>query len=98
MSATEARVHFGELIRAVAETGEEVTIERNGRPVAAVISHQELMRLRGERSEDWRVLVQRSRDAFAPLRERGWMPEWTELINAGREERDRQLMENLRRR
>jgi prevent-host-death family protein len=37
VSATEARVHFGEVIRAVAETGETYVVERAGKPQVAIV-------------------------------------------------------------
>ena len=41
VSATEARVHFGELLRAVAEEGATYVVERSGKPQAVVISAAE---------------------------------------------------------
>jgi len=38
MTATEARVHFGELMRR-ARAGETITITRRGKPVAVAMSH-----------------------------------------------------------
>jgi len=37
-SATEARIHFGELLRLVAEEDRHVIVERGGKPTAVVIS------------------------------------------------------------
>ncbi len=47
MSATEARVHFGELMRRVVEGQEPVIVERGGKPKVVVLSVAEYERLRG---------------------------------------------------
>lgn len=52
VSATEARVHFGELLDAV-QRGETVIVERAGQPRAAVIPIAELERLRGGAEDGW---------------------------------------------
>ena len=44
VSATEARVHFGELLQAVDQSGETVIVERGGRELAAVIPIEEYRR------------------------------------------------------
>lgn len=49
VTATEARVHFGEMLRRVKECGEAVIVERAGEPEAVLISmadFRELRRLR----------------------------------------------------
>lgn len=46
-TATEARVRFGELLRAVAERGETVIVERHGKPAVAFVSVAEYERLTG---------------------------------------------------
>jgi prevent-host-death family protein len=95
MTATDARVHFGELLRAVNETNEPMTIEKNGEPVAVVLSPTQYHRLKSQQKSGWWQLVQEPRRAFAPLRERGELPDPAELINEEREKRDQQLVENL---
>lgn len=37
-SATEARVHFGELLRLVAEEDQQIVVERGGKPAAVILS------------------------------------------------------------
>ena len=45
MSATEARIHFGELMRHVTEQKEPVFVERAGKPQVVVISVAEYEQL-----------------------------------------------------
>lgn len=87
--ATDARVHFGELVRDVERSGEAVLVERNGQPVVAVLPVNELRRLqRVERGDDWRAVVRAAQDAFRPFRERGVRLNAAELIREGRDDEE----------
>ncbi len=44
--ATKARIHFGELLRRVYKNGEHLTIEKDGLPIATLLSHTEYEQLR----------------------------------------------------
>src|SRR4051812_7274241 len=55
ISATEARVHFGEVMRHVIEEEEPIIVERAGKPEAVIISLAEYRRLQGLEPEDWRA-------------------------------------------
>ncbi|HHH41638.1 MAG TPA: type II toxin-antitoxin system Phd/YefM family antitoxin [Chloroflexi bacterium] len=46
MSATQVRMHFGDVMRRVAETGEPVIVERAGKPRVAVVPLSDYERLR----------------------------------------------------
>ena len=94
MSATEARIHFGEVMRHVVERGEPVIVERGGKPLVVVIGVDEYERLLAERQEqtDWRELVRQARQQVrADLGERHLMPS-EEVLRQTREERDEQLV------
>ena len=98
VNATEARVHFGQLLRTIEDTGEPVTVERNGEPIAVSLAPAEYQRLQSGQRSDWWELVLESQRAFAPARERGELPDPAELINAEREKRDQQILGNMLRR
>lgn len=95
VSATEARIRFGELIRRVVEEREPVLVERGGKPYVVLLSVEEYERLKVLRSkETWRETLEeilrlgsriKSRRKGKPLTP----PE--EIIHALREERDIQL-------
>lgn len=63
MSATEARVHFGELIRLV-QAGETVIVERRGKPVAVFIHPDEFARLKAAHP-NWDETIRRFRESKA---------------------------------
>lgn len=98
MTATEARVHFGEVLRDVTERGKTVVVERGGKPQAVVISLEEYQRLKRGRDERprWEVLLE---EAHAQIRREGNQPLFPppeEVIRQGREIRDEQIRDSLR--
>ena len=46
MTATQARMHFGEVMRRVVESGEAIIVERAGKPQIAVVSLVDFEQLR----------------------------------------------------
>jgi len=93
VSATEARIHFGELMRQVVENQEPVIVERGGKSHVVVISIDEYERLlRGQQAEDWKNVVAQARAQIqAELGERE-LPPPEEILRQIREERDAQLL------
>lgn len=94
VSATEARAHFGELARRVAEQHETAIVERGGKPQLVMLSMAEYERLRKKQQEpeDWWALVQRAREqARVELGDRELLPP-EEGIRQMREERDEQIL------
>ncbi|MGH3664074.1 MAG: type II toxin-antitoxin system Phd/YefM family antitoxin [Micromonosporaceae bacterium] len=53
MSATEARVHFGEVLDDVAKKGDVVIIERSGRPSAVIVSVESWKHWHGRPEDPW---------------------------------------------
>lgn len=93
VSATDARIHFGELMRDVVEKQQAVVVERSGEPHVVVISIDKYERLRAahEEQEDWRELVSRAREQVrADLHGRELTPP-EDVLRQMREERDEQL-------
>lgn len=96
VSATEARIRFGELMRWVVESQEPVVVERGGKPYVVVLSVAEYERLKtAEERQGWReALAQadRVRARIAARREGQPLPPAEEVIRQMREERDEQLL------
>lgn len=95
MSATEARIHFGELMRRVVEDKETVIVERGGKPWVVVLSVEAYERLRGERSEeDWQATLDRVLRLATRIRARRGgkpLPPPEDVIREMREERGARL-------
>lgn len=100
VTATEARVHFGELLRDVNERGSIVVVERGGQPQAVVLSMDEYRRLRAGENPLKAWLERTDRVAAAIQRELAGrpLPDIDEPIDQGHEERDDALIGHLRRR
>lgn len=97
MSATDARVHFGEVLRRVSEDGEVIRVERSGKPLAVVISiaeYEDLERLRHERrpETDWWERAQQSREIMRKRFEGRTPPDIDQIFDTMRAERAEQLL------
>ena len=60
MSATKARVRFGELLQIVNETNEPVTVEKNGKPAAVFVSPDLYRKLLGIGEDEFDQLLRES--------------------------------------
>jgi prevent-host-death family protein len=83
MSATEARVHFGEVLRKV-EDNIDVVVERNNTPVAVIISPERFRQLtESGAGSDWLERAQRSSESAAQWLAGKPLPDIDEMINTG---------------
>ena len=66
ITATEARIHFGELIRDVWRSKQAVIVERGGKPQVVVLSINEYENLLAGQAqrEDWRTLLAQAHERF----------------------------------
>ncbi len=66
VSATKARIHFGELMRQAVEGQEPIIVERGGKSHVVILSVANYERLLdGQQQESWRELVNGARAAIA---------------------------------
>ncbi|MDH3522225.1 MAG: type II toxin-antitoxin system Phd/YefM family antitoxin [Acidobacteriota bacterium] len=93
LTATSARVRFGELLRDVADRGETVFVERNGKPQAVVMPLAEYRRLRRleESGGSWEALLDETIAEIDRDLEGRTLPPADEVIRAMREDRDADL-------
>jgi prevent-host-death family protein len=100
ISATEARIHLGEVMRAVVEKDETIVIERSGKPLAVFISVDHYRRLQNGSAgeEDWWERAERVAARIQSRRGDRPQPDVSDVIHDMREERDAQLLEGLLRR
>ncbi len=95
VGATEARIHFGALMRRAVEGRETILVERDGKPCVVLMSYDEYERLRAMgRRPSWEETLEQLARIGAEIRaHRGGkpLPPPDEIIRQGREERDRQL-------
>ena len=96
ITATEARIHFGEVMRRVVEQGEQVIVERDGRPQVVILSLAKFERMKeGPPQEDWEQQLEKILALGAQIKSRRGgqppVPAPEELICQMREERGAQL-------
>ncbi len=91
LSATEARVHFGQLLRRVRTTGQPVLVERGGAPQVVVLSVAEYERLRGASPSlaTWETRLAAVHEQVRKDLGGRAMPPSEQLIQEGREESTR---------
>jgi prevent-host-death family protein len=93
VSATEARIRFGELMQQAVESDEAIIVERRGKPHVVLISVEEYERLqKGRRHDDWKELVQQARDQIEARLGGRTLPASEEILKQLREGRDEQLL------
>lgn len=93
VSATEARIHFGELMREAIESREPITIERGGMPYVVLLAIEEYERLlREQQPEDWQELVTKARALVSTDLAGRPLPAPEKIIHQLREERDEYLL------
>jgi prevent-host-death family protein len=98
VTATEARVRFGELMRRVAESDGAVIVEKDGKPQVAILSVAEYARLKsGEKGRtEWEGLLDRAHQVIrADLGQRK-LPDAARVLQEVREERDAELLDPRR--
>jgi prevent-host-death family protein len=97
VSATEARVHLGELMRRVAEDHEPIVVERDGQSQAVLVPTEEYEQLRlAGRRERWiqaNALIEQVHRRIRAESDGRPLPDVSDLIHEMREERDAQILD-----
>ena len=87
VSATEARIHFGELMRQATETHEPIIVERDGKSHIVILSIAAYERLlKGHRPENWRELVKRTHAQVRAELDGRALPPPEDVLRQAREE------------
>jgi prevent-host-death family protein len=94
VSATEARIRFGELMRRAVEDHEAIIVERRGKPYVVILSAEEYERLRKRQGQgDWKELVQGARAQIEADLGGRTLPPPEDILEQAREGRDEQLVD-----
>lgn len=99
ITATEARVHFGEVYRRVTENDETIIVERNGKPGAVILSIDAYEALGGSGAEsempNWYLNMVTVATEYREAHKGEPMIDGVDLVRASREERDAELLGRL---
>jgi prevent-host-death family protein len=94
VSATQARINLGKLIRQVL-AGDVVIIEHIGKPAVVVLSVEEYTKLKAKRQQGWRETLEKILQLIAQMQARSegklLLTPPAEIIQEIREERDAKL-------
>ncbi len=94
VSATDARIRFGEIMRR-AKSG-PVIVERDGKPEVVIISKQQYDSLIKKGSKpDWRKKLEETHELIRRELDGRTLPDPAEMLRLAREERDEQLLNSL---
>ena len=94
ISATNARIHFGEIMRR-AKKG-PVIVERSGKPEVVVISKNKYDQLiHTAPKQDWRKMLDSLHEKLRIELAGRTLPAPEEMVREGRENRDKELLNNL---
>ena len=93
VSATEARIHFGEIIRQAQIA--PVIVERDGDPVVVILSKRDYDRMLNP-YDDWQTMLSRTHRLIREKLEGKELPDPVEMIREAREIRDEQIADSLR--
>lgn len=89
VSATEARIRFGEMMRRAVESREPVIVERGGKSHVVVLSVDEYERLlKNQDQGDWQELVRQARAKIQSDLANRQLPRSEEILREIREDRD----------
>lgn len=101
VSATEARVRFGELLDGVTNRHDVVFVERAGKEVAVVVSIEDWEAARAGQADKWARANAMLAELHERMRQDGMLDrlkdvDWAEVIRDGRADRDQQIWDALR--
>lgn len=98
VTATEARVRFGEMMRRVVEDEEAVIVERDGEPQVVLISVEQYERFKARELDEppWEVMLGEVHRLLEREPGSRQLPPAEEIIRRIREERDERLQDLLR--
>ena len=91
VSATEARVHFGELMQDAVQHQQPIIVEKAGKPQVVIIAYDRYQQLVRDENDDWRTLLAQGHAKVNAFRAGQGSPSAVEMVDEGRRARDEEL-------
>lgn len=95
ISATEARVHFGEIMQDAVRSRQPIVVEKAGKPQVVILAYDHYQQLVTKAPEDWRTMLAKGRAMVKADLQGRKLPSGVDMIEEGRRARDEELT-NLR--
>ena len=93
VSATEARIHFGELMQSVIQEQGPVIVEKSGKPQIVLLSVEHYKRLQQNKAQNWLSQLEQTHALIAAERKGEAAPDTADIVRRMREERDARLLD-----
>ncbi len=93
VSATEARIHFGELMQSVVREQNPVIVEKSGKPQIVLLSVEHYNRLQQNKAQNWLDQLEQTHALIGATRKGDVNFHPADVVRAMREERDAQLLD-----
>jgi prevent-host-death family protein len=91
VSATEARVHFGEIMQDAMRHQEPIIVEKAGKPQVVILAYNLYQQLVAPNEEDWRTLLAAGHVMVHQDLQGRTLPSAQEIIENARRARDEEL-------
>ena len=91
VSATEARIHFGEIMQDAVLRQQPIVVEKAGKPQVVILAYELYQQLAGNEQENWQARLARAQaklDAYLAGRE---LSNAVDMLEEGRRARDEEL-------
>ena len=91
VSATEARIHFGEIMQDAVLHQQPIVVERAGKPQVVILAYELYQQLAGNEQENWQARLARAQaklDAYLAGKE---LSSAVDMLEEGRRIRDEEL-------
>lgn len=91
VSATEARIHFGEIMQDAVLRQQPIVVEKAGKPQVVILAYDLYQQLAGNEQENWQAKLTKLHaklDAYLAGRE---LPNAVDMLEEGRRARDEEL-------
>ena len=93
VTATEARIHFGELMQSVVNDQNPVIVEKSGKPQVVILSVEHYQKLQEDKNQNWISQLQETHALIETELNGKELPDPSEIIREQREQRDAQLVD-----
>jgi prevent-host-death family protein len=91
ISATEARIHFGQLMRDAVGRRQPIVVEKAGKPQVVVLAYDVYQQLVGSGDEEWQTLLVAGYALVNGDLQGRELPSADKILDAAREVRDEEL-------
>ena len=91
VSATEARIHFGEVMQDAVRSQQPIVVEKGGKPQVVILAYDRYQQLTNEEQEDWQTMLVKGHGMVAADVNGRKLISAVEMVEEGRRARNEEL-------